>query len=177
MSDPASRARSTGSPTRRPPVRRCRSCLSGFSPGLALDRPIVVILAVEVRATRGQQLESPSQLAHALHGHPVEAPIVHLEPTQGGESACERWVDHRVHGGGKDGNGERNAGEGLAEVNVVGLDRVQAGRQGNILEPIGRPELIHLGAECSTARERARLASLLTAKYQRPLPDWLAVHR
>ena len=78
------------------------------------------------------------------------------EATEPGQRAGEPRVDDRVHGRREDRDGQRNAGEDLRQVHVVGLDRVEAGRERDVLEPVCRAELVDLGAKCAPAGKRAR---------------------
>ena len=85
------------------------------------------------------------------------------EATQAGQLAGHPHVDDGVHGRSQDRDGEVDATERLAEVDVGRLDRVRARRQRDVLEAVGRPDGIDLRME-DTARgrggRRRRLGSL-----------------
>src|SRR5206468_2451624 len=76
------------------------------------------------------------------------------EPPEASESTRERRIDHRVHRGREHRNAEGDPREHLGKIDVVGLDRIQAGRERDILEAIRRPELVDLGTERAADGER-----------------------
>ena len=64
-----------------------------------------------------------------------------------GQPAGERGVDDRVHRRREDRDRELDAAEDLAQLDVGRLDRVGAGRERDVLEAVGRAEVVDLRAE------------------------------
>ena len=78
------------------------------------------------------------------------------EAAESGQLAGEPGVDHRVHRRREHGDRERDAGERDRDVDVGRLDRLGAGGQRDVLEAVGRPEVVDLRPEHATAGGRRR---------------------
>ena len=76
------------------------------------------------------------------------------EAAEARQLAREAHVRDGVHGGGEDRDLEADAAEVLRQDDVRRVDGVGAGGQRDVLEPVGRADRVHLGAEDPAVRQR-----------------------